>query len=155
MDSTHHHLHSPLPVRIGYLISPGSGGSETRDAHQINFLLEIDGVHAFIRNRNLDIPWRIARNHAQIERWGIGLSPQRIEEALLKKADVRRVQGIIRVDQFNSHVRKNQLLLRFNAFFIPPEMQNINQKNGTGDSLDGILSKISNPIFHLVERQEM
>jgi len=34
-------------------------------------------------------------------------------------------------------------------------MQNINQKNGTGDSLDGILSKISNPIFHLVERQKM
>ena len=106
MDSAHHHFHPPFPEGIGDLISPGSGGSERRDAHQIDLPIEIDGFYTLVRNRDLYVPWCIGRNHAQIERWGKGLRPERIEEALLNKADVSRVKGIIRIDQFNSHFRK-------------------------------------------------
>ncbi len=103
MDSPHHHLYPPFPETIGDLISPGSRGGETRNANHIDFHIEIDGIYTLIGNRDLDVPRCIRSNHAQIERWGIGLGFQGTEETLLKKGNVGRINGVVGIDQFNSH----------------------------------------------------
>ena len=96
-------IYSALPEGIGDLVSPGRSGGKGCNTNQVDFLIETEGTDTFVRNRDLNIIRSIGCNQAQIERREISLCLQGIGEALLEKVDVGRIDGIIWVDQVNSH----------------------------------------------------
>ena len=46
----------------------------------------------------------------------------------MKKGDIGRIEGIIRIDELNSHVPREWEAFKDYCLFITPEMQNINEK---------------------------
>ncbi len=103
MDTTHDYRHLALAKSICNLIGPGSAVSVSGKAYKVYILVEINGFHTLIGNGYLDILGGVCGDHAEIERWRVGLCPPR-KEPLLEKGDIGRIRGVIWIDQLNSHV---------------------------------------------------